>query len=153
MPTLSLSPPSLPPSLPPSSLPPSFLLVQVKVSTITNQNWELGPGHHRGRMLATNGSYLAYTLEGRSGYVLRLIHQESNSRALLKGFVGSIKDVMFAHGSSNMLAVLDQGGNLYVWDLDLVAKDIAKAQSYPLNELLAIPVWGKCEMDGGEGKR
>ena len=113
-------PPSLPPSLtlafPPSpspSLSPSPS--QVQVSTITNQNWELPA--HPGHMVASNSNYIAYVIEGRSGYVLRLIHRQTNSRTLLKGFTGAILDVGFAPGSSSLLASVDQGGNLFVWDL------------------------------------
>ncbi len=89
---------------------------QVRISTITNQNWD-SPTHH-GKIVASNSQYLSYVLEGRNGYVLRLIEQETNSRALLKGFVGAIVDVAFCHVNSNLLSCMDQGGNLYLWDLD-----------------------------------
>ena len=107
-------------------VPPTH--VQVKITTVTNQNWEL-PNHH-GNLVASNNQYLAYILEGRSGYVLRVIQQDTNNRALLKGFVGAIQDVAFAHANSNLLACTDQGGNLHVWDLDK-ANDFSKIQSYP----------------------
>ena len=110
--------------------------MQVKITTVTNQNWEL-PNHH-GNLVASNNQYLAYILEGRSGYVLRVIQQDSNNRALLKGFVGAIQDVAFAHTNSNFLACIDQGGNLCVWDLDK-ATDVSKIQSYPsLHSLLSL---------------
>ena len=95
--------------------------MQVKISTVTNQNWEV-PAHY-GRIVASNREYLSYVLEGRNGYVLRLIHQETNSRALLKGFVGAIVDVAFYHTNSNLLACVDEGGNLYIWDLDKAAEE------------------------------
>lgn len=104
---------------------------QVKITTVTNQNWEL-PRHH-GNIVASNNRYLAYVLEGRSGYVIRLIHNESNNRVLLKGFVGAILDVSFAHASSNLLACIDEGGNVHIWDLDRV-KDFLNLQSYPSHE-------------------
>ena len=69
-------------------------------------------------MVAYNQHYVAYILEGRSGYVLRLIHQQTNSRTLLKGFTGPLLDVAFAADLSNLLACVDQGGNLFVWDLN-----------------------------------
>ena len=62
--------------------------------------------------------------------MLRLIQPETGNRALLKGFVGAVVDVSFAHAHSNYLACVDQGGNVYVWDLDLV-HELPKAQSYP----------------------
>ena len=104
---------------------------RVKISTVTNQTWTL-PSHH-GNSVASNDRYMAYVLEGRSGYVLRLIQQETNGRALLKGFTGAVVDVAFAHSNSNLLAAVDQGGNVYVWDLDT---DVSKMeQAYPVKLL------------------
>ena len=68
-------------------------------------------------MVAANTNFIAYILEGRSGYVLRVIHRQTNNRALLKGFTGPVLDVGFAPGSSGLLACVDQGGNLFVWNL------------------------------------
>ena len=93
----------------------------MKISTVTNQNWDL-PTHH-GKIVASNRKYLSYVLEGRNGYVLRLIQQETNSRVLLKGFVGAVVDVAFCHVDSNLLACIDQGGNLYIWDLDKTSEE------------------------------
>lgn len=67
-------------------------------------------------------------MKSRSGYVLRLIEQGTNGRTLLKGFVGAIVDVAFCHANSNLLACVDEGGNLHVWDLDK-SKDEAKIQT------------------------
>ncbi len=50
--------------------------------------------------------------------MLRLIRRDNTFRALFKGFVGSVMDVAFCHSRSNRLACVDEGGNLYVWDLD-----------------------------------
>ena len=60
---------------------------------------------------------MLYTAVGRNGYVIRIINQLSTNRGLLKGFTGAITDVTFAHTSSDYLAAIDQGGNLYVWKL------------------------------------
>ena len=107
----------------------SFIyLLQVKITTITNQNWDL-PNHH-GNIVASNNKYVAYVLEGRSGYVIRLIQNDSNNRVLLKNFVGAILDVSFAHANSNLLACVDQGGSVYIWDLDRT-KNFADLQKYP----------------------
>jgi len=82
---------------------------------------------HRGKMVTSNIDYLAYALEGRMGSVLRLIRRDNSFRALLKGFVGRIMDVSFYHSRSNLLACLDQGGSLHIWDLDK-AKSESTAQ-------------------------
>ena len=112
-----------------SDTPLLLSLFQVKITTITNQNWDL-PKHH-GNIVASNNRYLAYVLEGRSGYVIRLIQNESNNRVLLKGFVGAILDVSFAHATSNLLSCVDEGGNVHIWDLDRV-KDFSNIQEYPI---------------------
>ena len=70
-------------------------------------------------MVASNICYLAYVLEGRTGSVIRLIRRDNSFRALLKGFVGAVMDVAFCHSRSNLLACLDEGGNLHIWDLDM----------------------------------
>lgn len=100
----------------------------MKITTITNQSWE-HPKHH-GNIVASNNQYLAYVLEGRNGYVIRLIHNDSNNRVLLKGFVGAILEVSFAHAKSNLLACVDEGGNVHIWDLDRVKK-FEDTQVYP----------------------
>ena len=52
--------------------------------------------------------------------------QETKNRALLKNFVGKIVDVAFAHAQSNVLAALDEGGNLHIYDLDMAHGDVDK---------------------------
>ncbi|XP_065915846.1 enhancer of mRNA-decapping protein 4-like [Dysidea avara] len=89
---------------------------KVKITTITNQNWNLI--NHYGYLVASSNEYLAYVLEGRNGYVIRIIKQSNSNRGLLKGFTGAITDVAFAHPASSYLAAIDQGGNLYVWKLE-----------------------------------
>ncbi len=66
--------------------------------------------------------------------MLRLLQPETSNRALLKGFVGGVLDVAFAHRGSSLLAAVDEGGNVYLWDLSKV-EDITKAPSYPLTML------------------
>ena len=68
--------------------------------------------------------YISYIALGRSGYVIRIINQLSTNRGLLKGFTGSITDVTFAHASSDYLAAIDQGGNLYVWKLEETSMEV-----------------------------
>lgn len=72
-------------------------------------------------MVASNNNYIAYILEGRNGYVLRVIHLVTNNRTLLKGFTGPVLDVSFSPNPANLLACVDQGGNLFIWDLDKAA--------------------------------
>lgn len=94
------------------------------MSTITNQNWE--PKGFHGNIIASNNQYLAYVLESRTGYVIRIIQLITKDRTLLKKFTGQVVDLSFAHNSSNMLAAIDEGGNLFVYDLDNAKGDISK---------------------------
>lgn len=52
---------------------------------------------------------------GRNGFVVRVVHQSSGARGLLKDFTGAVVDLSFAHAGSNMLACVDQGGNIHVF--------------------------------------
>ena len=52
--------------------------------------------------------------------------QETKNRALLKKFVGKVVDVAFACAHTNILAAVDEGGNLHVYDLDMAHGDVDK---------------------------
>ena len=54
---------------------------------------------------------------GRSGYVVRILNPETATRALIRGFSGRISDLAFAHKDSTTLACVDEGGNLYIWNV------------------------------------
>ena len=88
------------------------------------QNWQAS-GYY-GNMIASNNDFLAYVLESRSGFVVRLIQLKTKDWTLLKKFTGKICDLSFAHASSNVLGVVDQAGNLHVYDLDEAHGDMSK---------------------------
>ena len=52
---------------------------------------------------------------GRNGFVVRVVHRDSGARGLLKDFTGAVVDLAFAHAGSDMLACIDQGGNIHVF--------------------------------------
>lgn len=58
---------------------------------------------------------LSKIISGRQGYVVRLLNPETATRTLIKGFVGTISELAFSHKDSNMLACVDEGGNVYIW--------------------------------------
>ena len=64
--------------------------------------------------------YVCIFPTGRSGHVLRVMDQSNGNRGLLKEFVGSVLDVSFAHFHSDVLACIDQGGNVYIWQISTV---------------------------------
>ena len=80
---------------------------------------------------------MLYNAVGRNGYVIRIINQLSTNRGLLKGFTGAITDVTFAHASSNYLAAIDQGGNLYVWKLEEKSVEV-KYPSPSCNDIVIV---------------
>lgn len=100
---------------------------KIQVTTLTNQIWEIPK--HRGNMVACSKEYVAYILQMKNGNMLRVIQHSTSSRVLLKCTVSDvICDIAFLHVDSNMLACVDGGGNLHVWDLDLTKHSIAAAQ-------------------------
>lgn len=109
---------------------------KVTVGTITSHQFDFK--FQYGSLVASTNHYLAYILEGmcvcvcsfhahtctlmfgascagRNGFVVRVVHQASGARGLLKDFTGAVVDLAFAHAGSNMLACVDQGGNIHVF--------------------------------------
>ena len=100
-------------------------------------------GNHLGTLITSNAQYYAYGIAAKSGYVIRILQRETKNRALLKGFVGQVVDLAFAHSGSNKLAVLDQAGNLYYYNLDnangdvqLIAKQVCVRIPFTINQYL-----------------
>lgn len=92
---------------------------KVTVATLTSHTFDAGDAGAN-QMVACNSQYVAYVLEGRSGHALRVMDQSNGNRGLLKEFVGSVLDVSFAHFHSDVLACIDQGGNVYIWQISTV---------------------------------
>ena len=52
---------------------------------------------------------------------MRVINRENSSdRVLLKGFEGQVCDVSFNNSNDNILAAVDDHGNLIVWSLSQI---------------------------------
>lgn len=49
--------------------------------------------------------------------MIRVLSLTTAERTLLKGFVGGVTDLAFAHLDSTQLACMDEAGNLFVWQL------------------------------------
>ena len=77
-------------------------------------------------MIACSNDYLAYILESRNGYCVRIIQMKTKDRALLKNFTGKICELSFVHPNSNVLGIVDQAGNIHIYDLDIAHGDVAK---------------------------
>ena len=77
-------------------------------------------------LITSNAQYYAYAIAAKiSGYAIRILQRETKNRALLKGFVGQVVDLAFAHSGSNKLAAVDQAGNLYYYNLDSAKGDVS----------------------------
>ncbi|XP_048577048.1 enhancer of mRNA-decapping protein 4 isoform X2 [Nematostella vectensis] len=88
---------------------------KIKINPMVNYDWDMK--YYRGSLIALGSKFIAYTLKGRNGYVVRLLNPETATRALIKGFIGLVTDLAFAHANSNTLACVDEGGNVYVWSV------------------------------------
>jgi enhancer of mRNA-decapping protein 4 len=97
---------------------------KVRVHTITNQVWEHKRYHSN--MVASTEDFLAYVLENQNGHFIRIIHTKTMNRTLLKKFTGKILDIAFASPTCNMLGAVDQGGNIFVYNLDAANGDVEK---------------------------
>lgn len=88
---------------------------KVKLKNIVDFTWE--HNFYTGQLLAVHksGKYLAYGIKvGTGGGVVRVVHKESEQRALIRGMHGTIQDLAFAHVSYPLLASVDYSGNLFI---------------------------------------
>ena len=58
-----------------------------------------------------------HVFSGKSGGVVRVINRKTAERALLKGFVGQLQDVAFAHLSAIVLGAVDEAGNMFIHEV------------------------------------
>lgn len=92
---------------------------KVKISTITKFEWE--HRYYSGNLISCTDKYTAYSIKGRTAYSVRVINRENSSdRVLLKGFEGQVCDVSFNNSNDNILAAVDDHGNLIVWALSQI---------------------------------
>ena len=70
---------------------------------------------------------------------MRILSRRTAERALLKGFVGNVVDVAFAHREDAIVAAIDEMGNLFVYGLEMTQD---RKIVYPL-ELGAAGFWGE----------
>ncbi|XP_065827516.1 enhancer of mRNA-decapping protein 4-like isoform X2 [Oscarella lobularis] len=95
---------------------------RVRSDVITTQQWE--QKFYTGQLVASNSSFMAYSLTGRTGYVIRVIHVQTRNRTLLKGMQGRVADLGFANKQSNLFACVDQAGSIFIWNLELENNEI-----------------------------
>ena len=57
------------------------------------------------------------TVTGKFGGVVRIMNRTTAERTLLKDFVGRVTDLAFAHTDDVILAVVDEIGNLCVYEI------------------------------------
>ncbi|XP_065164405.1 enhancer of mRNA-decapping protein 4 isoform X2 [Atheta coriaria] len=92
---------------------------KVKLKSVVDYNWEFK--YYIGQLVAchVSGKYYAYTLKpkGKVG-MLRVVNLETEERALVKDFQGTIQDISFALTPQIILGCIDNDWNLYVYSVD-----------------------------------
>ncbi|XP_077285857.1 enhancer of mRNA-decapping protein 4 homolog Ge-1 isoform X2 [Arctopsyche grandis] len=105
---------------------------KVKFKNIVDYNWE--QRMYTGQLLAVHleGKFLAYSLtvpsqpnSGKANGVVRVAHQSTEKRALLKGMRGQVHDLSFAYiASQTLLGCVDEEGNLFIFNIELNDENI-----------------------------
>ncbi|XP_064016763.1 LOW QUALITY PROTEIN: enhancer of mRNA-decapping protein 4 [Pogoniulus pusillus] len=116
---------------------------KVKIKPVARYDWE--QKYYYGNLIAVSNSYLAYAIRGA---MVRVMSISTAERILLKGFVGGVADLAFAHLNSTQLACLDEAGNLFVWRLAMekdkiqeeILVNIKRPEGTPLNASRRI-IW------------
>ncbi|XP_069459940.1 enhancer of mRNA-decapping protein 4 isoform X2 [Ambystoma mexicanum] len=120
---------------------------KVKIQPVAKYDWE--QKYYYGNLIAVSNSYLAYATRGANGTAMvRVLSLTTAERILLKGLMGSVTDLAFAHLNSSLLACLDEAGNLFVWRLsmengkiqDEIWTHIKRPDNTPLNNFRRI-IW------------
>ncbi|KAL4234139.1 enhancer of mRNA decapping 4 [Mactra antiquata] len=90
---------------------------KVKITPVVNYDWE--QKRYIGNLVAVHRAniYVAYVLKGKTGGVVRITNRKTAERHLLKDFCGRVIDLAFAHTDDVLLAVVDEIGNLCVYEL------------------------------------
>ncbi|XP_052817112.1 enhancer of mRNA-decapping protein 4-like [Mya arenaria] len=90
---------------------------KVKITPVVNYDWE--NRRYVGNLVAVHRGniFVAYVLKGKTGGVVRITNRKTAERHLLKDFVGRVIDLAFAHTDDVMLAVVDEIGNLCVYEI------------------------------------
>ncbi|XP_061102510.1 enhancer of mRNA-decapping protein 4 isoform X3 [Conger conger] len=113
---------------------------KVKIQPVAKYDWE--HKYYYGNLIAVSNAYLAYAIRGANSYaMIRVLSLSTAERTLLKGFVGGVTDLAFAHLDSTQLACMDEAGSLFVWQLtsrdgkilDEVIVHIRRPEDTPLN--------------------
>jgi enhancer of mRNA-decapping protein 4 len=83
-------------------------------------------------LLSADNNFVIILLSGKTGGVVRITNRRTAERHLLKDFVGRVIDLAFAHTDDILLAVVDEIGNLCVYELKQVTDD--GKITYPFNK-------------------
>ncbi|KAK7160200.1 hypothetical protein R3I93_007983 [Phoxinus phoxinus] len=113
---------------------------KVKIQPVAKYDWE--QKYYYGNLIAVSNLYVAYAIRGANNHsMIRVLQLGSTERSLLKGFTGAVTDLAFAHLDSNLLACVDEAGNMFIWQLtshnskitDEVIVHIHRPEDTPLN--------------------
>ncbi|XP_053988599.1 enhancer of mRNA-decapping protein 4 [Hylaeus volcanicus] len=99
---------------------------KVKLKNIVDFMWE--HNFYPGQLLAVHmsGKYLAYGIKvSNGGNMVRVVCQEYEQRALLRGMRAAIQDLAFAHVSTAILACVDLCGNLFIHTIESTISELS----------------------------
>ena len=93
---------------------------------------------HQGSLIAVNASWTCYAIRGG---MVRVIHRETEEKALLRGHALEVVDLQFLPGQ-DVIATVANDGNVYVWRLSCVGSEIK-------SEPVLQATWGERPPPGG----
>lgn len=122
---------------------------KVKITPVVKYDWE--PIFYVGNLVAIhrNSTYVAYTLRGKSGGVVRIINRRTAERALLKDFGGRVIDLAFAHTDEILVGAVDEIGSLMVYHVKetddrklvvLLCMHVLRPEGEPISEYHRV-IW------------
>ena len=90
---------------------------KVKINPVVKYDWE--HKYYYGNLVAVHreGFFIAYSLKGKPSGIVRVINRKSAERLLIKGCIGDVKDLSFAHISAVVLGVVDEKGNMFIYEI------------------------------------
>ncbi|KAL8593052.1 hypothetical protein ACOMHN_017978 [Nucella lapillus] len=88
---------------------------KVKIKPVVQHMWD--QRYYHGNLVAVHqdGEFVAFSIKTKSACAIRVMHNTSSDRKLIRGFTGSVVDVAFAHSSEVIVAGVDDLGTLLVY--------------------------------------
>lgn len=125
---------------------------KVKIKNVVQHMWD--QRYYYGNLVAVHqdGGFIAFSIKITGASAIRVMHNTSADRKLLKGFSGSVVDVAFAHSPEVIVAGVDDLGSLLVYacklghEGDIIPTPLlhvqpADSKVCPYNRVIWCPYW------------